>query len=114
MTHTANTDSMKREYNNSTSAAAAQTVNETINALIEVFSARAPRSAWKRGVNAYAVELLEAFQELNRYQEQRHGQSLSFTEENFLNGAPSWWAYSYGGSSLIYNTDIAQRLCTPF
>ena len=30
-----------------------------------------------------------------------------------LNGASDWSAYSYGGSSLIYNGDIAARLCCP-
>jgi hypothetical protein len=30
-----------------------------------------------------------------------------------LNGAQDWDEYSYGGCSLIYNGDIAKRLCTP-
>lgn len=29
------------------------------------------------------------------------------------NGADGWEAYSWGGSALIYNSDIAERLCTP-
>ena len=30
-----------------------------------------------------------------------------------MNGAENWRRYSYGGSSLIYDKDIAERLCTP-
>lgn len=30
-----------------------------------------------------------------------------------LNGARDWSEYSYGGCSLIYDGDIAERLCTP-
>lgn len=30
-----------------------------------------------------------------------------------LNGADSWSQYSWGGSALIYDGDIAERLCSP-
>ena len=30
-----------------------------------------------------------------------------------LNGATDWREYSWGGCSLIYDGDIAERLCTP-
>lgn len=30
-----------------------------------------------------------------------------------MNGADGWSDYSWGGSALIYNEDIALRLCTP-
>lgn len=30
-----------------------------------------------------------------------------------LNGAESWKEYSYGACSLICDSDIAERLCTP-
>ena len=30
-----------------------------------------------------------------------------------LNGAQNWSEYSWGGSALICNGDIAERLCTP-
>ena len=30
-----------------------------------------------------------------------------------LNGADTWQQCSYGGSSLIYDSDIAERLCSP-
>ena len=63
----------------------------------------ARKSAWQRGVDAYAGELREHLRE-NR---------LKPTEENMLNGARSWKEYSYGGSSLIYDEDIARRLSSP-
>ncbi len=30
-----------------------------------------------------------------------------------LNGASNWRQFSYGGSALIYNEEIAERLCSP-
>ena len=35
------------------------------------------------------------------------------TKEILLNGADSWSSFSYGGCSLIYDCDIAERLSTP-
>lgn len=63
----------------------------------------AVKSAWKKGVEIYAQELQEFLEENN----------LTATKENLLNGAKSWSEYSYGGSSLIYDADIAERLCSP-
>ena len=60
-------------------------------------------SAWAKGVKLYAEELQEFLQDEN----------LEATKENLLNGASNWTEYSYGGCSLIYDTDIAERLCTP-
>lgn len=62
-------------------------------------------SAWQRGVNQYAEELKEDFKE--NYPRQK------MTEEKLLNGARDWREYSYGGQSLIYNDDIAERLSSP-
>lgn len=60
-------------------------------------------SKWERGVQEYAQELEEFLSENN----------LEVTEENMLNGASDWSDYSYGGSALIYDYDIAERLATP-
>lgn len=60
-------------------------------------------SKWQQGVEIYTQELKEFLQENN----------LTATKENLLNGARDWSEYSYGGSSLIYNDDIAERLATP-
>ena len=60
------------------------------------------RSAWQKGVKEYALELLEHCKE----------NDLEITKENMLNDARDWKEYSYGGSALIYDYDIAERLCT--
>jgi hypothetical protein len=64
--------------------------------------ATTPRSQWQKAVKAYALEMLE---ELDDDQPP--------TRENLLNGADDWTAYSYGGSSLVYDVEIAARLATP-
>ena len=70
------------------------------------------RSAWKKGVKEYAYELLDNLEEKAQSYERlpKNGREL---EEWILNGAISWDDYSYGGCSLIYDRDIAERLCTP-
>ena len=65
------------------------------------------RSAWLRGVRVYACELLE------EYEEEEITQNFRLLEQDLLNGAENWKAYSWGGCSLIYDQDIAFRLCTP-
>lgn len=61
------------------------------------------KSAWQKGVEVYAEELREFLAYPN----------LAPTRENILNGARDWREYSYGGCSLIYDRDIAERLCSP-
>ena len=68
--------------------------------LIEIISARNARSAWDKATNAYALELLKDAEE-------------GFSSVSLLNGAENWKAFSYGGCSLIYNADIAERVCSP-
>jgi hypothetical protein len=63
----------------------------------------AKQSAWAKGVELYAEDLREHLAENN----------LTATKENLLNGASNWKEYSYGGCSLIYDADIAERLCNP-
>ncbi|MES2356288.1 MAG: hypothetical protein V4568_18165 [Pseudomonadota bacterium] len=60
-------------------------------------------SAWSKGIQEYKAEILEHLENEN----------LEITLENALNGARDWKEFSYGGCSLIYNADIAERLCTP-
>ena len=74
--------------------------------------AQKDRSAWSRGVKAYAMELVEELKELAAY-EGRNPKPGRECREWMLNGAQDWKQYSWGGSSLIYDADIAQRLCTP-
>lgn len=61
------------------------------------------RSAWQRGVIAYALDLID----------QAEDAGIGLTNSELLNGAQSWREYSYGGSALIYDTEIAASLCSP-
>jgi hypothetical protein len=82
---------------------------ETMKAELE---ATKTRSAWERGVMAYAIEILETVEERSSYE----GHTPADVEElkdYMLNGARDWSESSWGGSFLIYDGDIAERLCTP-
>ena len=70
--------------------------------LTDLISSFQYRSAWDKGVHKYALELLE---DIDDHQKP--------TKESLLSGASSWFEYSQGGCSLIWNEDIAERLCTP-
>lgn len=71
------------------------------------------RSAWDRGVQAYALELLDKYVEHARYAANDGKAVPELSECTLLNGATDWSQYSWGGCSLIYNSDIAERLCSP-
>jgi hypothetical protein len=76
--------------------------NTEIAALITAMPAR---SAWRRGVKAYALEMVEgADGELA---------TVADLKTELLNGARTWKEYSYGGCALIYDADIAELLCAP-
>lgn len=82
------------------------------NEIKKELEARKDRSAWNKGVTVYALELLEEYQERAAYEGREAADRAEF-KAWLLNGADSWESYSYGGSSLIYNGDIAERLCCP-
>lgn len=84
----------------------------TLDKVAAELEAQKDRSAWGRGVNAYALELLEELRERAAY-EGRNPEPGKECREWMLNGAQDWAQYSWGGSSLIYDGDIAERLCTP-
>lgn len=69
-------------------------------------------SAWHRGVTAYTTDLAESLKERIEF-EGREPESRAELGEWLLNGADSWSAYSWGGCSLVYDGDIAERLCNP-
>jgi hypothetical protein len=75
--------------------------NQALFARIESHKAH---GAWRKGVKAYALELVESAE-------------VELTRDNLksalLNGAETWGQYSYGGCALIYDADIAERLCSP-
>ena len=68
------------------------------------------RGAWNNGVKMYAIELLDDAASNRDYENFSNLQEL---KNAILNGASDWMQYSEGGCSLIYNTDIAERLCSP-
>ena len=73
---------------------------------------RKDRSAWDKGVTIYALELLDEIKESIDYNG-KEPETMEELKKIALNGAENWDEYSWGGCSLIYNGDIAERLCTP-
>ena len=73
--------------------------------LAALVTATPARSAWGRGVKAYAIGMVESAE----------GELATVTDpkKELLNGAANWREYSYGGCALIYDADIAERLCAP-
>ena len=73
------------------------------------------RSAWDKGVTAYALDLLDGLQESIDCGTLDSADLIAPKDlhKALLNGAGSWSEYSWGGCSLIYDSDIAERLCTP-
>ena len=67
------------------------------------------RSAWNNGVKLYALDMLKSAKD--NYGECFNG--LNDLLAKILNGAKDWLQYSEGGCTLVYNQDIAERLCTP-
>ena len=70
-------------------------------------------SAWERGVRATALDLLDKIEEQVMYSFDDYNELPVIDEEYALFGAESWQQYSWYGSALIYNVDIAERFCTP-
>lgn len=81
------------------------------------------QSAWTKGVTLYALDILSTIEE-------ETGRCyLILTDDNKLDNVhngitvdlnictrypfDAWLSYSRGGSALIYNREIAERLCTP-
>ena len=80
---------------------------KTITEITAIIEATNPRSAWNKGVKAYALEILEDMPRNVEYG------TMVAMQRDALNGARDWRQYSEGGCSLVYNEDIAIRLCTP-
>ena len=86
-----------------------------IEKLYQSIESEKQRSAWDKGVTQYALEMV------GQLGEQINGgyfEELDLTESKkvraaLLNGATNWSQYSWGGCSLIYDSDIAERLCNP-
>ena len=85
------------------------TTADILRKAADIIEARKDRSAWDKGVNAYALELLDNLAELAP----DDLRDRAIIRAALLNGASDWQQYSYGGCALIYDSDIAERLCTP-
>ena len=90
---------------------------EIIARMAEIIEALPARSAWSRAKKEYAAELLSNLRGAAAYAAETGAPSPLTDRETvrdaLLNGAEDWREYSWGGSSLIYNGDIAERLCSP-
>lgn len=71
------------------------------------------RSAWNKGVKMYALELIDTVEYWCSYSDDDIPTSPAMIKKIMLDGASDWHQYSWGGCSLIYNWQIAERLCTP-
>lgn len=76
--------------------------------IVAELAKRKDRSAWDKGVTAYAIELAESLENWDK-----EPTTWAELKETLLNGASDWEQYSYGGCALIYDYDIAERLCNP-
>ncbi len=80
--------------------------------LIKLLNNHKARSAWSKGVKAFAFDLLEDLKSNPSLMEE-FNEGTPIRERDLLNGASDWSQYSYGGCAFIYDQDIAEHLCTP-
>ena len=78
--------------------------------IIEILKLQKPRSAWGKGVKWYALKII-ANAEVKMSDEVPTDPAL--LRKKLLMGAKDWYQYSKGGFALIYNSDIAKKLCSP-
>ena len=89
-----------------------KTPGDALDIVAADIKTRRDRSAWDRGVSVYALELIDSIAERAEYEKHRP-ETVAELEDYALNGAQDWGQYSWGGSALIYDCDIAERLCCP-
>lgn len=93
------------------------TTRAALQKAAELIEARKDRSAWDKGVTAYALDLLDGLKELAESGDLPAAAAELLKpralREKMLNGAANWKEYSWGGSGLIYDGDIAKYLCCP-
>lgn len=82
---------------------------------MQTLEQRKDRSAWGRGVTAYAVDMLQQLTENYNggYISADDLSDFTACKTAALNGARDWREYSWGGSALVYDGDIAAALCNP-
>ena len=85
--------------------------------LLKNIEASKARSAWGKGVKTYAYELVDEAEDTQLEKLINNRPLLSYSQfrnelkKILLSGADNWKAYSWNGCSLIYNYQIAERLC---
>ena len=86
-----------------------------IEKLYQSIESEKQRSAWDKGVTQYALELVEQLGEQigGGYFDEWDLAEPKKVRAALLNGAADWKQYSWGGCALIYDSDIAKRLCCP-
>lgn len=86
------------------------TVDAIVKALEDARASKKRISAWENGVYEYAFDMLDNLDsDILGY----FPTSPKSIESVLLNGASNWSAYSWGGCAYIYDSDIAEMLCTP-
>jgi hypothetical protein len=86
---------------------------KTIAEIRQEIENKKPRSTWDKGVKEYALELLEDMENERKLAKETDMVVYPATlEVELLNGAMNWKQFSWGGCSLIYDKQIARRLCT--
>ena len=106
---------METKTNNQNTTKKELETMKTLETLKNILKNKKERSAWSRGVNVYALEMLEELEDAiaGGYFEADDLAAPKLLQRQLLNGADNWKAYSWGGCSLIYDRDIAERLCSP-
>lgn len=98
------------------------TVNhEVIKVVAEAIKDLPYLSAWKKGVREYALELLDQLHEEYTWQNRHHeidyengfATTRNAIQKVLLSGASDWDEYSAGDCSMVYEGEIAARLCSP-
>lgn len=85
----------------------------TLKTAMKAMKNRTDRSARNRGVTLYARELLGDVAENVEHGYYAAPQTRAEFCNIARNGAGTWREYSYGACALVYDGDIAERLCTP-
>ncbi len=84
--------------------------NRTYQELLSAIENSEARSAFAKGVRAFAVNLVESAMERHSF---KKFDLVDNDEKLYLNGAKDWKQYVYGGSALVADYDIAKALCSP-
>lgn len=71
------------------------------------------RSAWSKGVKAYALDILANFEEWRKWNEENGESVPELDERTALNGADNWQHWAAGASGLAESYAILCRLCPP-